>query len=85
MKKRLPSLTTDAEAEAFVNEADLSEFDLSAMAPTRFEFAPNGARVNMRLPAPLLEAVKARAQSQGMPYQRFIRQALEQAVGRPKG
>ncbi len=85
MKKRLPSLTTDAEAEAFVNEADLSEFDLSAMAPTRFEFAPKGARVNMRLPAPLLEAVKARAQSQGMPYQRFIRQALEQAVGRPKG
>lgn len=80
MKKPFPPLTTDADAEAFVREADLSAFDLSAMTPTRFEFAPKASRVNMRLPTPLLEAVKAKAQSQGMPYQRFIRQALENAV-----
>lgn len=81
MKKPLPVIATDAAAEAFVAEADLTRFDLSAMVPTRFEFAPKAARVNMRLPTPLLDAVKARAKSQGMPYQRFIRQALEQAVG----
>ena len=34
----------------------------------------------MRLPEPLLEAVKARAKARGIPYQRFIREALEQAV-----
>jgi predicted DNA binding CopG/RHH family protein len=81
MKKPLPVLATDDAAETFVAEADLTQFDLSGMVPTRFEFAPKAARVNMRLPAPLLDAVKAKAKSQGMPYQRFIRQALEQAVG----
>jgi predicted DNA binding CopG/RHH family protein len=80
MKKPLPRLSTDAEAEAFVAEADLADFDLSVMVPTRFEFAPKAARVNMRLPTPLLDAVKAKARSQGVPYQRFIRQALEHAV-----
>ena len=84
MKNPLPALTTDAEAEAFVSEANLSDFDLSGMVPTRFEFGPKAARVNMRLPTPLLEAVKAKARSQGMPYQRFIRQALEHAVGGAK-
>lgn len=29
---------------------------------------------------PLLEAVKNRAKARGIPYQRFIREALEQAV-----
>jgi len=81
----LPTLTTDADAEAFVETADLSEFDLSAMTPTRFEFAAKAARVNMRLPSALLEAVKAKARSQGVPYQRFIRQTLVQAVGGPMG
>jgi predicted DNA binding CopG/RHH family protein len=37
----------------------------------------------MRLPRPLLDAVKAAAAKAGMPYQRFIRQTLEAAV-RPR-
>ena len=67
-------------AETFLETADLSEYDLSEMTPMRFEFAPKTARVNMRLPTRLLESVKARAASQGIPYQRFIRQALESAL-----
>jgi len=35
----------------------------------------------MRLPKPLLDAVKASAVKAGVPYQRFIRQVLEAAVG----
>jgi predicted DNA binding CopG/RHH family protein len=35
----------------------------------------------MRLPKPLLDAVKESARKAGMPYQRFIRQVLEAAVG----
>jgi predicted DNA binding CopG/RHH family protein len=50
--------------------------------PTRFEFGPKAARVNMRLPEALLAKVKSRAQARGMPYQRFIREALERAVAR---
>ena len=51
----------------------------------RFEFQPKSERVNMRLPRPLLEAVKATAAKAGVPYQRFIRQALETAVRPRKG
>jgi hypothetical protein len=36
--------------------------------------------VNLRLPEQLLEAVRRRAQDAGIPYQRFIRLALERAV-----
>jgi predicted DNA binding CopG/RHH family protein len=36
----------------------------------------------MRLSKPLLDAVKERAAKQRIPYQRFIRAALERAVAR---
>jgi predicted DNA binding CopG/RHH family protein len=80
MKKPLPSLETDEEAEKFVAESDLTEYDLSGMRFVRFEFQPKSERVNMRLPKSLLDAVKASAAKAGMPYQRFIRSALEAAV-----
>ena len=81
MKRKVPTLRTDEEAEAFL-EQDLSDLDFSQFKPVRFEFARKDARVNMRLPQPLLAAVKARAKARGIPYQRFIREALEQAVAR---
>jgi predicted DNA binding CopG/RHH family protein len=81
MKRKVPRLTTDEEAEAFL-EQDLSDLDFSQFKPVRFEFERKDARVNMRLPEPLLAAVKARAKARGIPYQRFIREALEQAVAR---
>ena len=80
MKKKLLKLKSDAEAEAFVDEADLTQFDLSQMRELRFELGPKTERVNMRLPKPLLDAVKARAARQRIPYQRYIRAVLERAV-----
>jgi predicted DNA binding CopG/RHH family protein len=80
MKKKIPTFRSDEEAEGFVDTADLSEYDLSGGRPVRFEFEKKAARINMRLPAPLLEAVKEKARARGIPYQRFIREALEQAV-----
>jgi predicted DNA binding CopG/RHH family protein len=82
MKRKIPAFETDEEAERFVDTADLTEYDLSQFRPVRFEFERKAARVNMRLPEPLLAAVKARAKARGIPYQRFIREALEQAVAR---
>ena len=81
MTRKVPRLTTDAEAEAFL-EQDLSDLDFTQFKPVRFEFEKKSARVNMRLPQALLDAVKARAQARGIPYQRLIREALEQAVAR---
>ena len=84
MKKKLPRLKSDKAAERFVERADLTEYDLSGMRPTRFEFQPKSERVNMRLPRQLLDAVRASAAKAGVPYQRFIRQALENAVQRKR-
>ncbi len=80
-KKKIPTFRTDREAEAFVARADLTEYDPSDARPVRFEFEKKAARVNMRLPQRLLDAVKRRAEQRGIPYQRFIREALERAVG----
>ncbi len=85
MKKKLPKLRSDKEAEAFVAKSDLTDYDLSEMRMVRFEFQPKSERVNMRLPRPLLDAVKATAAKAGIPYQRFIRQTLENAVQPRKG
>ena len=45
----------------------------------RFEFEPKSAQVNLRMPEGLVKAIKERAKSRGIPYQRFIREALEKA------
>ena len=80
MKKKIPTFKSDREAEEFVDKADLSEYDLSGAQLTRFEFQPKGRSITMRLSEPLLEAIKEEAERSGIPYQRFIRQALENAV-----
>lgn len=82
--KKLPKLKTDKAAEAFIANSDLSEYDLSQMRVVQFEFEPKTERVNMRLPRTLLDAVKTRAAKQGIPYQRYIRQTLENAIGQSK-
>jgi predicted DNA binding CopG/RHH family protein len=82
--KKLATLKTDEEAEQFVANADLSKYDLSGMVPVRFEFLPKTERVHMRLHEDLLNSVKDRAKREGVPYQRYIRLALERAVTEPK-
>jgi len=78
--KKIPPLKTDREAEDFVANADLTRYDLSGFRPARFEFEKKAARINMRLPQSLLDAVKARAEKRGVPYQRYIREVRERAV-----
>lgn len=41
--KSLPPLSSDAEAEDFVETADLSDYDLSDFTPMRFEIEPKAA------------------------------------------
>jgi predicted DNA binding CopG/RHH family protein len=77
--KKVPHFKTDEEAEAFLDQ-DLSDLDFSQFKPVRFEFLPKEKSINLRLSEDLLTAVRARAKSQGIPYQRYIRQTLERAV-----
>ena len=82
--QKLPTLRNDRQAARFVDQSDLTQFDLSSLRPTRFEFSPKEARINMRVPGQLLDAVKVAAKRRGVPYQRFIRQALEEALNADK-
>ena len=83
MKKKVPQLKTDRQAEAFLAQ-DLSNLDFSQFKVTRFEFEKKDDQINMRVPKPLLAAVKARAKARGIPHTRFIRETLERAMVTPK-
>ena len=48
------------------------------------EFEKKDQQINMRVPKPLLQAVKARAKARGIPYTRFIRETLEHAIAASK-
>ena len=72
---------TDEEAEAFL-EQDLSDLDLSQFKPVKFEFGKKDARLNMRLPEPLLEAVRKRADAKGVPFTRYIRELIERDLAK---
>lgn len=78
--KPFPAFNTDEEAERFVEEADLSEYDFSGFRPMRYEFQTKSANMSMRVPPQLLAEIKAAASKEGMPYQRFVRQLLEEAL-----
>ena len=83
MKKKVAGLKTDRQAEVFLAQ-NLSNLDFSQFKPTRFEFEKKDEQINMRVPKLLLEAVKARAKSRGIPYTRLIRETLEQAMSTPR-
>jgi predicted DNA binding CopG/RHH family protein len=80
MKKKLPTLKSDKDAEGFIENADLTEYDLSGAKQVRFEFQKKDKAVTLRIPEGLLNEVKKTAAHEKMPYQRFIRMALEKAI-----
>jgi len=77
--RKVPALTTDAEAEAFL-EQDLSDLDFAQFKPVDWERQPKTARINMRISQGLMDALKAKAAERGVPYQRYVREVLERAV-----
>ncbi|PYT75570.1 MAG: hypothetical protein DMG40_27905 [Acidobacteria bacterium] len=82
-KRKVPRLKTDRQTEAFLAR-DLSDLDFSQFKAARFEFEKKDGQINMRVPKPLLKAVKARAKARGIPYTRFIRETLERAMATSK-
>jgi predicted DNA binding CopG/RHH family protein len=79
MNRRVPKMTTDQEAEAFLDQ-DLSDLDFSQFKSVRFEFERKSAQLNMRIPQSLLDAVKVKANERGIPYTRYIRELMERDV-----
>ncbi len=83
-KKKIPSFKSDRAAAAFVDKADLSQYDLSGAKLVRFEVKRKDKSINLRLSEELYDAVRERAARAGLPYQRFIRLALEQPLSASK-
>ena len=77
--RKVPILRTDEEAEAFLMQ-DLSDLDFSQFKRMHFEFEKKEVQINMRVPQPLLDAVKDRAKARGMPYTRYIRRLMERDI-----
>ena len=81
LKKDLPQFLSDEEADRFVDQSDLTEFNLSGgVRLSAFEFDKKSARINLRVPESLVSAVKARAKERNVPYQRLIREAIEKSL-----
>jgi predicted DNA binding CopG/RHH family protein len=78
--KQFPRFDSDQDAERFVEQTDLSEYDFSQFEPMKFELERKPKQVNLRMSAGLLAKIKERAEARGIPYQRFIREVLERAV-----
>jgi len=64
--------------------ADLTRYGLSGLRPVQFEVQKKSAQLNMRLPKPLLDAVKSRAEERGIPYTRFLRELIEKGIAAPR-
>lgn len=80
MKKKLPKLKSDKEAENFL-EQDLTDYlDVKNFTSVQFEFLPKTKQVNLRFPEQLLMAVQKKAKKEGIPYQKYIRKAVEASL-----
>ena len=77
MSKKFPDLKSDEEADAWLQGADLTEYDLTDMKKVRFELARKDASISLRLPTSLLASLRAEAAKANMPTQRLIRMLIE--------
>jgi predicted DNA binding CopG/RHH family protein len=88
MSKKFPDLKSDDEADRWLQRADLTEYDLTAMKKVRFELARKDASISLRLPAALLATLRAEAAKANMPTQRLIRMLIEaqlaERTGKPR-
>ena len=79
--KPWPVFQSDEEAERFVDEADLSEYDFSAFRPVRFEFTDD--HIDVAMVKSRIDAVDDAARKRGISRDDFIRQAIDKALLKP--
>ncbi len=74
-------MKTDEEVESLLGE-DLSDYlHEDNFKLVSFEFEPKDKTVNLRVSAKMLQAVKSASKKEGIPYQRYIRRAIERSLG----
>lgn len=55
-------------------------FDLPGWKKVRFEFKPKNKTITLRISEELLEAIKVKAETEGLDYQKWIRNSLEESL-----
>ena len=78
--KPFPVFKSDAAAERFVDEADLSTYDLSGFRSGRAQIGGVASQLSMELPQPLLAALTDRARKRGISPARYIRELIERDI-----
>ena len=80
MKKKMPRLKSDKEAEQFLAQ-DLTDFiNLKNFTSVNFELLPKDKQVNLRFSEQLLSAVRQKADQEVISYQKYIRKAVEESL-----
>lgn len=80
MKKNLRKIKTNKSAEKLLNQ-DLSDYIHSGnFKKVQFELYPKNQTITIRISKPLVKALKNRAKSKGIHYQKLMRQALEKVL-----
>lgn len=79
--KRLPILHSDEEAEDFVANSDLTQYDLShRISLSELELRAKDASIHLRMPQGQLDEIKAEAERRHIPYQRFMRELIQRGM-----
>lgn len=78
--KPWPELKTDEEAEEFVANSDLTEYDWSDFKRVQFKFPSNREEIKLSLPEKLMDAIKEKAKMQNISPSQYIECVLEQDV-----
>jgi predicted DNA binding CopG/RHH family protein len=86
MVKKLPDIKSDEELAEFM-EGDLSAYlNPEKFRPIQFSFTPSledlpkTENVHVRFSKQLLQAVKQKAASKGISYQKYIRRVIENSL-----
>jgi len=80
MKKKVPKLKSDKEAQKFLDQDLTDSLDLKNFQRVSFEFQPKTKKISIRVSEELLEAVKKKAKRQKISYQKYIRKAVEESL-----
>ena len=81
MKRQVPRLTTDEAAEAFL-EQDLSDLDFVQFKAAQLEFERKDARLTMRVPQLMLDAVKQSAKPGRLKAATMLRSGDDPSIAR---
>ena len=86
-RKAIPCFATEDEEREFWGTHDTVEyFDWSTAVHARFpDLKPSTTTISLRLPASMLEELKALANERGVPYQSLMKVFLAERIARERG